>query len=867
MKNHNLIKFSILLLFIFVNITFAAEVTIDKTKEIATAVYSINKNIKIDKISSSEIIEEIIPQKIDDKLALRIVNYKSGGFAIISGDDKARPLIGYSFENKYNAETVHPAFEFWLQQYKDQIINIINSEESQAPEVAMEWKNYLKITDRTQSANVTPMITAKWGQSCFYNKFCPYDPAGPCDRAVVGCVAVSMAQIMYYYQYPAKGKGSYSYNHPIYGKLSAQFGEAEYDYSKMADRLDQSNSQYHDEVAELLAHCGVSVDMNYSPSGSGSLSWRVHEAMIDYFDYHESTKYVQISQQNSYKWIDMVRDEILEGRPLYYSAYDEGGYGHAFNIDGLENNNYFHLNWGWNGNYDGYYLLTDLSPNTYNFKYGHAMVYNIIPNQGMVNIVSQQEESYCKGGTLSINFEVTEDDFVSNNEFLLELSDEDGEFNDNNPNIIASETNNNARTIRGLIPTDIKSSKSYRVRVRSTKPAKIGMASKYTLNIVGPDPMHFGDKACPTESSHKLKSGIPSGGYFEGKYVKGESFLAQEAGPGEHEVQYLYEDGNGCIGSVAFTVRVSESIDILTESTSLCEGLELIDLYDFVEPDGGRFSGQGIREGHYFSSEQAGAGLHTLYYIYENEEECQFMETLDIDVKEAYQAILIADRTSLCDGSEIITIKAEPEGGEFIGEHISSSGEFDPSVGPGSYSIAYVIESNEEGECDTYGMIEIDVHPTPETPEFDFKDSYFEVTQIFDSYQWYLDGKPLQDETDKVCIPKASGTYYVEVFEESGTCNSISEEYEFDITSVKTIIGNNNISIYPNPAHDEITIEFEKEFFGILRIIDLNGNKLFEREINNNLQKIDLYEYSSGIYFLEVNQKGNTQRFKFSVSR
>ena len=153
--------------------------------------------------------------------------------------------------------------------------------------VASEWE-MLESNIMPAEKNVTsvePMIQTQWNQDCYYNALAPVAYGGPCDRCYAGCVACAMSQVMKYWDYPSKGQGSHSYHHSEYGDLSADFGSTTYDWNNMPNSIWSDN----DAIATLMYHCGVSVDMNFSPSGSGAQSRDVETAMRMYFGYCAAT--------------------------------------------------------------------------------------------------------------------------------------------------------------------------------------------------------------------------------------------------------------------------------------------------------------------------------------------------------------------------------------------------------------------------------------------------------------------------------------------------------------------------------------------------------------------------------------------------
>lgn len=315
----------------------------------------------------------------------------NNAFVIVSGDDAAYPIIGYSKESSFRLKDLGSNVQKWFEGYKKELRYIIQSKMPATIEIINEWNDLLNGPTKSmlQGEIVSPLLKTKWNQSPYYNALCPYD-YNKSARSVTGCVATAMAQIMKYWNHPAKGVGSHSYVHPSYGTLSANFSITNYNWSNMPNQVTSSNN----DVATLMYHCGVSVNMDYSPSGSGA--WVISEAsqiencsefaFKEYFDYSESTIGLSRSNYTESVWIQMLKDELDNQRPIMYAGFGSGG-GHAFVCDGYDTGNYFHFNWGWGGVYDGYFKINALNPGTggtgsgsgtYN-QYQQA-IFNLSPN-------------------------------------------------------------------------------------------------------------------------------------------------------------------------------------------------------------------------------------------------------------------------------------------------------------------------------------------------------------------------------------------------------------------------------------------------------------------------------------------------------
>ena len=312
-------------------------------------------------------------------------------FVVMSADDCAQPILGYSLSDKFIVDDMPENLRWWLQQYSDEIQWGIENGIQSDKRTADEWRDLQagKSSKDTPDVIVGPLITTKWGQDAPYNNLCPYNESAG-KRAVTGCVATAMAQVMKYWNYPEQGVGSNTYtpaNHPEYGEQSANFGETTYDWANMTDTYGSSSTQAQkDAVATLMYHCGVSVNMDYDYSqadtdhvGSGAPTAMVPESLKTYFKYAPSATYKYKDDFTNDQWIALLQHELDESRPVLYAGRyvtSTGGGGHAFVCDGYRSDGKFHFNWGWNGNKDGYFAIGALNPGGGNTGSGQG-TYNV----------------------------------------------------------------------------------------------------------------------------------------------------------------------------------------------------------------------------------------------------------------------------------------------------------------------------------------------------------------------------------------------------------------------------------------------------------------------------------------------------------
>jgi hypothetical protein len=299
-----------------------------------------------------------------------IFNINNNGFVIVSADDIAIPVIGYSYESDFKENAISPALRYWLDGVKMTIKNAITNNLSATTEIADSWNYYKSRTESNlivkKEKAVAPLMTSTWDQGKFYNELCPVAVGGPDDKAYAGCVATAMCQVMYYYRYPNQGLGSHG---------GINLGTTTYNWDNMLDRL----SNYNNAVATLLYHAGKTVDMNYAFDGSGANTSDCPSALINHFKYNSSCSYASKFTFTTANWKTLLKSNIDVRHPLIYSGTDPANGGHAWNCDGYDASDNFHMNWGWSGSANGYFAIDNLTAGGFSFTSYNGVVYNFYP--------------------------------------------------------------------------------------------------------------------------------------------------------------------------------------------------------------------------------------------------------------------------------------------------------------------------------------------------------------------------------------------------------------------------------------------------------------------------------------------------------
>ena len=349
---------------------------------------------------------------IPDVEHLYVYNIAGGGFIVASGDARALPILGYSTTGAVDPGNMPPNLRNWLALYEEQLKEIEASGVTVLPETSLQSKDGLP-------DSVPALITSEWNQYRYgYNSQVPYDSTYANDSTMarfdnhptVGCAALAMGQIMRYWQFPQHGYGTSHYDLSQssecwhYGTVSADFANTTYNYALMPDKLSTSSTEQEvDAVAKLLAHCGVASMMKYNSDCQGSSGTTITNSAIGLQRFfHYNTDYTigyarYIGESN---WRQMLKTDLAAGRPIFYTAvsaaHGEEGIvegGHAFILDGYNNEDYFHINWGWNGTGNGYYSLSALRPTPqFNFCESHSAILNLHPDTNARGEIAQASD-------------------------------------------------------------------------------------------------------------------------------------------------------------------------------------------------------------------------------------------------------------------------------------------------------------------------------------------------------------------------------------------------------------------------------------------------------------------------------------------
>ncbi len=300
--------------------------------------------------------------------AVYVFGKQDNGYMILSADDIAYPVLAYADNGTFDKENMPEAMKWWLDEYTRQI-------EYAAANSAALGSDIRPAREQRQA--IEPLLKTHWDQGEPYNRLCPVVNG---SRGYTGCVATSMAQIMYYFKYPAVGTGKISYNDDegCGKRLTWDFTKNPFEWDKML--LNYSNQQYTDEqanaVSVMMKSAGAAVKMSYGADSSGALSLMTQHGLVKYLGYDPNLEYVLRSTVSSTKWDELMYENLVNVGPVLYGGGSMVGGGHSFVLDGYDGNGYYHFNWGWSSMSDGYFSLDALNPSALGAGGGTGGGYN-----------------------------------------------------------------------------------------------------------------------------------------------------------------------------------------------------------------------------------------------------------------------------------------------------------------------------------------------------------------------------------------------------------------------------------------------------------------------------------------------------------
>ena len=282
----------------------------------------------------------------------------SKGFVVVSGDDCVGDnlVLGYTDNGSFDASNVPVNMQDWL--------------DAMASQIASLSRRGMTTRAITLYDDVAPLLTTTWGQGDYtfnpnkpYNALCPEVDG---QLSCTGCMATALSQVLNYHRWPQEPIGELVGYKTYTTKVDiAPLPGVKFDWDNMLDNYNgETTEEQQMAVATLMRYCGQLLQMDYTPELSNAFAYDM-DLLIRQFGFDQGIHQERSPQYSVNDWISMLYTELKEKRPLLYGGFSQGG-GHAFVIDGYQVEDgvgYFHVNWGWDGESNGYYRIDVLNPN------------------------------------------------------------------------------------------------------------------------------------------------------------------------------------------------------------------------------------------------------------------------------------------------------------------------------------------------------------------------------------------------------------------------------------------------------------------------------------------------------------------------
>ena len=773
-------------------------------------------------------------------------------FVIVSADDRVTPILAYSNEYPFMTENMPDNVSYWMNSLDDEIQFAMDNDVAASKDIASEWDNLIKgiKSENKNKSFVAPLIHTHWDQNVPYMNMCP-------GGSVAGCVATAMAQLMKYWDWPHKGRGSHSYEENDYGTITVNFANTTYDWDNMIAKPDASSTQaQQNAVAILTYHCGVSVNMNYSPQGSGAYPSDIEYALETYFDYDTLLHDAYKEYYSEAEWKSLLKTELDAARPVLYSGWDVNHAGHCFICDGYDENDFFHFNWGWGGYCDGYFAIGILNPGTGGTGSGSG-VYNEnnyilvgvepnIPSQNAPSDVVAEVDGHDVAIRWSSeenahHYKVYRDGFVINNnvtdtsivdidlpygtyKYQVRSVNSDGEYS------LSSKPVDAVVSYEGPIPTDVTAvqqdgnnvSLTWNAPENETVTLKYGDGEPYAYSFGGTYNLYWGQRFTAEQLSEYAGMAMT---IFQTYLTKSGTYtllVYKEVNGGLQQLvskQFNY-NGNGSWKTVPLTtplvIDYSNDILILLHNTTIDFPASYMNynagdnacLYSF---DGTNFNTLGGTSWLFRTILSDGTYSYNVYRdgneIVSNITENNYLdENLDVGTYE--YTVRTNYYCGLSEPSESVTVNVVDE-------------------------LTLTINEIQEPSC--YGASDGKVVVTAEggMPPYIYVMGNMSSAEVDGSYTF-----------EGIC----AGNYTIEVSDVLGNKATTSVEIGQPESVAENAI--DDIKIYPNPTNGVVNVVCEN--MKNVTLLSMTGQVLCSKDVNDSNAVVDMSDLPQGLYILEI---------------
>lgn len=333
------------------------------------------------------VIKHVVEVSEDEseRVLFYIINLQPQGYIVVSADTRLPPIIAYSFTSNFQstAYKYNPLLQMLKEDVRSRLRGISYLPEEILDERRALWYEFMKEEPRNIGNNnfqqwppegttsTGGWLESNWHQESPYNKFCPMDSETD-KRSVAGCPAVTMAQILNYHRrinnvmfdddddyYHNYGVNQYwiDDDHELYDFPS--FPELNNYLTTLTHHYENQTAPTNDEKAALVFACGVAAQQVYTSEVSGTFG--VNQAYKAYLRFGFDD--INLLNENNPELYGRLRMNIIDGLPAHLAVVvPDWSAGHNLVVDGYNTDDYYHLNFGWGGIWNGWYLLPEEIP-------------------------------------------------------------------------------------------------------------------------------------------------------------------------------------------------------------------------------------------------------------------------------------------------------------------------------------------------------------------------------------------------------------------------------------------------------------------------------------------------------------------------
>ena len=322
---------------------------------------------------------------------LYVLNKPEGGWVIVAGDDGApTPILAFSDTGSFDYEKAPDIAKIIIGGYADSVRKL-----RQTSRRAASPATTIRRAGVTES--IEPLLKTTWNQTTPYNNLCPIATNGGKEgyggRCPAGCVPVAIAQVLNYWKWPMHGYGKHTNRNN--SSQTADFTQSVYDWDNMLDSYaGEYNEKQAEAVAKLISDIGCAMNTEYKNGESGTFYETAKDYLFRYFDYHPDviSDWWKDAGIRGVSYADWLKAELRAKRPVICHGFVSVNESHAFVCDGFmyyedgyyvgdeKRFNFFHINFGWGGQSDGYFADFDTEATFYTLNHWGAQYIGFRPN-------------------------------------------------------------------------------------------------------------------------------------------------------------------------------------------------------------------------------------------------------------------------------------------------------------------------------------------------------------------------------------------------------------------------------------------------------------------------------------------------------